>query len=209
MRFVRRQKGVKRPDTRRKSRPLVSASYEVRPDGTHALTVPVYTYNPNNGTTGHSRAASIHKSDERKAQRAQVGIYLRLNEVPRHFRGVRLVRLAPSNPGLDTGGLWAALKAPQDEVAKHLSIDDGPCSPASWEMASEQSKAYGVRVELRVHRAPDWRALSQSLLAERQRVWDALQTVTCECDGFGRGTPCAYCRVFCAFNTNDEGELAS
>lgn len=137
---------------RKKSHPLVFASYELHGDGTHVLTVPLYTYNPNNGATGHSRFAGIMRSQERKTQRAQVALYLALFKVPEHFRGIRLVRLAPSS-GLDTGGLWAALKAPQDEVAKHLGIDDGPKSPATWAMDQERSKAYGVRIELKAERS--------------------------------------------------------
>lgn len=135
-----------------KSHPLVAAEYYVRTDCTYVLVVPLYTYNPNNGATGHSRFAGVMRSRERKTQRAQVALYLRLNSVPHGFRGIRLVRLAPSE-GLDTGGLWAALKAPQDEVAKHLGIDDGPKSPATWAMDQERAKAYGVRIELRAERS--------------------------------------------------------
>jgi hypothetical protein len=131
---------------------LVAAAYEVLEDGTHVVTIPVRTTNPNNGATGHSRFAGIMRSAERKTQRAQCAMYLRLFSVPRNFRGIRMTRLAPSS-GLDTGGLWAALKAPQDEVAKHLGIDDGPKSQATWEMAQERNPAYGVRVEFRAERA--------------------------------------------------------
>lgn len=151
MRVAKKQPGVKR---RRyaKNHPLVLADFNIRDDGTWVVTIPVYTYNPNNGSTGHTRWAGIQRSKARKTQRAQVGLYLMLNSVPKYFRGVRITRLAPSE-GLDTGGLWAALKAPQDAVAEHLGIDDGPKSPATWEVAQERAKAYGVRVELRADRA--------------------------------------------------------
>lgn len=137
---------------RAQNRPLILASFEVRDDGTWVIEIPVYTHNPNNGATGNTKWAGIMKSKERKMQRAQVGLYLMLNSVPKHFRGVRMTRMAPSE-GLDTGGLWAAMKAPQDAVAEHLGIDDGPKSPATWEMDQERNKAYGVRVELRKDRA--------------------------------------------------------
>ena len=169
---VARKRVVGLPKKRRRStpHPLVLASYNVREDGTHVLTVPVYTFNPNNGPNGETAFAAKQKSRNRKVQRAMVGIHLSLNEVPRYFRGVRLVRLAPSNPGLDTGGLWAALKSPQDEVAKHLGIGDGPNSPASWELAQEFSRAYGVRIELQLHRAPDYRVLYEQLQADMKQL---------------------------------------
>jgi hypothetical protein len=128
-------------------RRMAPASYEVI-DGTHVIVVPMYTSNPNNGQTGNTRWAGIRRSKERRGQRSWMKTSLAGLFVPRTFRKVRLVRLAPSN-GLDTGGLWAALKSPQDGVADHLGIDDGPSSPATWEMAQERSVGYGVRVELR------------------------------------------------------------
>lgn len=203
MRVARKKSlGGKRPRVLRKSHPLVLASYEIREDGTHVLTVPVHTYNPNNGQTGNSRKAGVFKTNARKAQRAMVGIYLNLNSVPRHFRGVRLVRLAPST-GLDTGGLWAALKAPQDEVAKHLGVDDGPDSPASWDMDQEHSEGYGVRVELRVERQES--ALAR-LREERLRVWAVLNAAPCYCDA-RIDMECVVCRIAEAFSTNSSGEL--
>lgn len=127
-------------------RRMVPASYEVVGD-THVVVVPLYTSNPNNGQTGNTKWAGIAKSRQRKEQRGRVRFYLQAHRLPNTFRKVRIVRLAPSN-GLDPGGLWAALKSPQDGVADHLGIDDGPKSPATWEMAQERSVGYGVRVEL-------------------------------------------------------------
>lgn len=207
MRVAKKRADVKRRASR--SRTLVSdVNYHVRDDGTHVLTVPVFTSNPNNGQTGHTKFAGAQKSRDRKLQRAQVGFYLHLNSVPRHFRGVRLVRLAPSNPGLDTGGLWAALKGPQDEVAKHLGVDDGPNSEASWEMDSEFSPAYGVRVELTAERQETslsvLRAQLKALRGERFRVWSALRSVGCDCDG---DFHCDYCRVISEFSMDERARL--
>ena len=151
---------------RTKNHALVLASHRILDDGTHVLVAPVFTINYANQQNGNSRLAGILKRKEQTAQRAMVGIHLRLNDVPTHFRGIRIVRLAPSGVGLDTGGLWNALKAPQDAVAEHLGIDDGPHSPASWELDQEYSQAYGVRIELKREREPDPRITASKLLAE-------------------------------------------
>jgi hypothetical protein len=133
----------------KKHHPLVLPKFEVLPDGAHAVTIPVHTRNMANLQTGNSRIAGIMRKRERAKQRATVQPHL--FGIGISFRSVTLVRLAPSS-GLDTGGLWNALKAVQDEVAAHLGVDDGPKSPASWVMKQERSKAYGVRVELRMEK---------------------------------------------------------
>lgn len=162
---------------RAKSRSLAPASYDILVDGTHVLVVPVFTENFSNGALGNSKGFAWRRANDKKTQRAMVGLHLTFNDVPRYFRGVKLVRLAPSPIGLDTGGLWSALKAPQDEVAKHLGIDDGPRSPASWELAQEFSPTYGVRIELQAERAPDYRAEVERLKVEVERLRALLATV--------------------------------
>lgn len=138
----RRQRGV--------DKPLVSPKFEVLPDGAHAVTIPVHTECFVNGSQGMSRSASFAAARAKKKQRETLAHYF--FGVGVSFRGVTMVRLAPS-PGLDTGNLWNALKGVQDEIAAHLDIDDGPNSPASWDVAQERAEAYGVRVELRLERA--------------------------------------------------------
>jgi hypothetical protein len=134
----------------KKSHALVLPKFDVLPDGAHAVTVPVHTRNHANSQTPNSRGAAIMRARERAAQREVVAKHL--FGIGVSFRGVTLVRLAPST-GLDTGGLWNALKAAQDEVASHLGVDDGPKSAATWRMEQERSKEYGVRVVLRMERA--------------------------------------------------------
>ena len=130
----------------KKDHALVAPDFRVLPDGAHSVTVGVYTRNQANLQTGNSKVAGILRKNERAKQREKVlaGLFC----IGVSFRDVLLVRLAPSS-GLDTGGLWYALKAAQDAVAEHLGIDDGPKSPASWRMEQEYAKAYGVRIELR------------------------------------------------------------
>lgn len=137
----------------KKTHALVLDSYEVLEDGTHVVVIPVHTRNFGNVQGPNSQIAGILRRREQTAQRVQCKAILAKYDVPTHFRGVRMVRLAPSNTGLDTGGIWNALKAPQDGVADHLGIDDGPRSPATWVMDQEYSKAYGVRVELKEERS--------------------------------------------------------
>jgi hypothetical protein len=133
----------------KKCHALVDPKFEVLPDGAHAVTIPVHTRCLANLQTGNSRIAGVMRSREKKAQREAVRPCL--FGIGISFRSVMMVRLAPS-AGLDTGNLWNALKAVQDEIAAHLGIDDGPKSPASWAVGQERSQAYGVRVELRVDR---------------------------------------------------------
>lgn len=134
----------------RKVHPLVLPKFEVLADGAHAVTIPVHTRNHANSQQPNSKIAGILRSKERAAQRKTVasGLF----GIGISFRSVTIIRLAPSD-GLDMGGLWLALKATQDAIADHLGIDDGPKSPASWAVGQERSKAYGVRVELRMKRA--------------------------------------------------------
>lgn len=134
----------------KKHHALVMPSFEVLADGAHAVTIPVHTMCFVNGSQGWSRNAAFANARAKKAQREAVRPHL--FGIGISFRNVLMVRLAPS-AGLDTGNLWNALKAVQDEIAEHLGIDDGPKSPAAWSVGQERSKAYGVRVELRVNRS--------------------------------------------------------
>lgn len=134
----------------KKHHALVEPKFEVLPDGAHAITIPVHTRNHANIQMPNSRVGGIMRARERAKQREVFakGLFC----IGTSFRGVTMVRLAPSK-GLDTCGLWVALKAVQDEIAAHLGIDDGPNSPASWDVDQERAEAYGVRVELRAKRA--------------------------------------------------------
>jgi len=170
MRVARKASAPKKRHYKSDGHPLVLASHTVLDDGTHVLVAPVFTINYANQQTGNSRLAGILKRKEQTAQRAMVAFQLTLNEMPRDYRGVRIVRLAPSGVGLDTGGLWNALKAPQDAVAEYLGIDDSQKSPASWDLAQEYSKAYGVRIELKRDREPDPRVEVERLRVEVERL---------------------------------------
>lgn len=143
---------ARRKERHKKHHPLVLPKFEVLADGAHAVTIPVHTRALVNLQTGNSKLFGIMRSREKKQQREAVGPHL--FGIGISFRSVRMVRLAPSN-GLDQGNLWNALKAVQDEIAAHLGIDDGPKSPASWAVGQERSKAYGVRVELRMQKGAE------------------------------------------------------
>lgn len=134
----------------KKHHDLVLPKFEVLADGAHVVTIPVHTRCLANIQSGNSRLFGIMRSREKKKQRETVRPHLSFIGIS--FRSVTMIRLAPSS-GLDQGNLWNALKAVQDEIADHLCIDDGPKSPASWTVGQERSKAYGVRVELRMERA--------------------------------------------------------
>jgi len=178
MAATRRKRTVKKlalpASTRRRKRhkkphPLVLPKFEVLPDGAHAVTIPVYTECFVNGSQGFSKGATFAAARAKKEQRNALAHYF--FGIGTQFRGVTLVRLAPSD-GLDTGNLWNALKAVQDEVAAHLGIDDGPTSPATWEVENERAAAYGVRVELRKDRAKSKVEIAQAfaLLARMERL---------------------------------------
>lgn len=138
---------------RGKQRALVLPKFEVLPDGGHAITMPVHTECFVNGSQGFSKGATFAAARAKKAQRETVASHLFC--IGRAFRGVTMVRIAPPTwrKGLDTGNLWNALKAVQDQIAEHLVIDDGPTSPATWDVEQEEGPEYGVRVELRQDRA--------------------------------------------------------
>ena len=178
-----RAQGKPKKKRHTKDHPLVLADYYIRDDGTHVLVAPVHTRNFGNVQGPNSRVAAILRRQEQTKQRAMVGMHLSLNEVPTHFRGVRIVRLAPSPIGLDTGGIWNALKAPQDAVAEHLAIDDGPKSPASWDLDQEHNEAYGVRIELRVEREPDPRAEVARLQEENAQLREAIASLRAVLNG--------------------------
>lgn len=164
---ARRADAPKKRRTRgKKAHALVLPKFEVLADGAHAVTIPVYTKPFSNGSQGTTKIGGILRAREKAAQRAVVLPHL--FGIGISFRDVTLVRLSPSK-GLDTGNLWNALKAVQDEVAAHLGIDDGPESPATWGMENEKSPVYGVRVELRKERAKS--------KAENAGAWAALMLV--------------------------------
>lgn len=153
-------KTKRRRRVRGTDKPVVSPKFEVLTDGAHAVTIPVHTECFVNGSQGFSRGANFAAARAKKKQRETTAQFL--FGVGVSFRGVTLIRLAPS-PGLDTGNLWNALKAVQDEIAAHLGIDDGPDSPATWDVGQERAEAYGVRVELRVERAKSSAELTRTL----------------------------------------------
>lgn len=162
-RSARKQHAAGRSNKRhRKGHPLVLPKFEVLSDGAHAVTIPVHTRNMSNLQTGNSRVAGILRKDERERQRKAVQPHL--FGIGISFRDVHMVRIAPpQSNGLDEGNLWNALKGVQDELAAHLGIDDGPSSPATWSVANERGSAYGVRVELRMERRPDWKVLRDAI----------------------------------------------
>jgi hypothetical protein len=178
-----------KPKSKRRKRgvdkPLLPSKFEVLPDGAHAVTIPVHTECFVNGSQGTSRSANFAAARAKQKQRAAVAAHL--FGIGVSFRGVTLVRLAPSK-GLDTGNLWNALKGVQDEIAAHLGLDDGPQSPASWDVGQERAEAYGVRVELRIERAPsrdDYEAILARIAAlskywratygDRGRAWECAE----------------------------------
>lgn len=150
----------------KKTHALVLPKFDVLSDGAHAVTIPVHTECFVNGSQGFSKGAKFAEARAKKAQRDALAYHF--FGIGLEFRGVTMVRLAPQNwrKGLDTGNLWNALKGIQDEVATHLGIDDGPLSPASWEVDQEASPVYGVRVELRKERAKS--------KAENAAAWAAM-----------------------------------
>ena len=145
---------------KKKTHELVLPKFEVLADGAHALTIPVHTECFVNGSQGFSKGATFAAGRAKKAQRETTAQYL--FGIGISFRDVHMVRIAPSD-GLDDGNLWNALKGVQDELAAHLSINDGPKSPATWSVANERGEAYGVRVELRMERRPDWKGLRDAI----------------------------------------------
>lgn len=160
----------------KKHHPLVLPKFEVLPDGAHAVTIPVHTRCLANIQTGNSKAFGIMRSREKKTQRDAVQPCL--FGIGISFRGVRMVRLAPSE-GLDTGNLWNALKAVQDEIAAHLGVDDGPDSPVTWEVDQERSAAYGVRIEFRKERAKsrdEYAAMERRLAAVLAHIRDSSES---------------------------------
>jgi alpha-L-arabinofuranosidase len=156
-------KVASKPRRRNKQRALVLPKFEVLPDGGHAITMPVHTECFVNGSQGFSKGATFAAARAKKAQREAVAAHLFC--IGREFRGVTMVRIAPPTwrKGLDTGNLWNALKAVQDQIAEHLGCDDGPTSPATWDVEQEEGPEYGVRVELRRERRHDWKLLRDAI----------------------------------------------
>lgn len=167
---------VGKPRKRGKQRALVLPKFEVLSDGAHAVTIPVHTECFVNGSQGFSKGATFAAARAKKAQREAVAANLFC--IGREFRGVTMVRIAPPTwrKGLDTGNLWNALKGVQDEIAAHLGIDDGPTSPATWEVDQEEGPEYGVRVELRKERAKS-KAEIAAAFASLSRVMDLVSVL--------------------------------
>jgi hypothetical protein len=60
---------------------------------------------------------------------------------------IRAIRLGGT--GLDTGGLWASMKFPEDAVANLLGCDDGwPAWKRAFQVYQEPGRLWGLRIEL-------------------------------------------------------------
>ena len=113
------------------------------------IVIPVKTTNPNNGSTGNSRLASIIRANKRRSQRvcAKYNV-LAAKGVPPLPVTVTITRVAPSS-GLDPhDGLGAALKAIIDGVADALGLKNDRDARVTWVLAQRRGdpKKYFVEV---------------------------------------------------------------
>lgn len=109
-----------------------------------SIEVPLATRNETNGAHGHWGK----KSKKRKDERQKVGLRLLVSGlVPKVLR-VTLTRLGGRE--MDHVGLCAALKSPQDAVAKWLKVDDAPSGVVDWRFEQEPGgdREEAVRVEI-------------------------------------------------------------
>ena len=116
------------------------------------IRIPVKTTNPNNGSQGFSKGASMSNARRRKAQRQAVGLACRWilssHGSPHPPWVVTVTRVAPSN-GLDPhDGLGAALKGCIDGIADALGLKSDRDPRVTWVLAQRRGAKAEYCVEV-------------------------------------------------------------
>ena len=107
----------------------------------------------------NARGHWARKARKTAKERHLVSLVLGARRAWRFPVRVTITRIAPRR--LDTGGLWSAMKAVQDEVAKWLGGDDGASERAGQVQWVVEDKHGGVRVvavRIRIEEVADARA---------------------------------------------------